>query len=69
MVLDVYMIFRRRRLIEWLEQNQIQVKSDSDGSVTVFDAVRIVAPFTAEDCFCDNAVILSRMKKLISKAP
>ncbi|EFO22749.1 hypothetical protein LOAG_05738 [Loa loa] len=60
---------RRKRLIEWLEQNQIRVKSNDDGSVTVFDAVRIVAPFTAEDCFCDNAVILSRMKRLISKVP
>ncbi|KAM3720266.1 Gem-associated protein [Dirofilaria immitis] len=60
---------RRKRLIEWLEQNQIRVTSNSDGSITLFDAVRIVAPFTAENCFCDNAVILSRMKRLISKVP
>ncbi|CAG9538330.1 unnamed protein product [Cercopithifilaria johnstoni] len=48
---------RRKRLVEWLEQNQIRVKNNNDGSVTVFDTVRIVAPFTAEDCFCDNAVM------------
>ncbi|MCP9257942.1 hypothetical protein DINM_001110 [Dirofilaria immitis] len=41
---------RRKRLIEWLEQNQIRVTSNSDGSITLFDAVRIVAPFTAENC-------------------
>uniref|UniRef100_A0A915PL91 AD domain-containing protein n=1 Tax=Setaria digitata TaxID=48799 RepID=A0A915PL91_9BILA len=40
---------RRKKLIEWLEQNQIQVKSNGDGSITLFDAVRIVSPFTAED--------------------
>ncbi|VDK88826.1 unnamed protein product [Litomosoides sigmodontis] len=60
---------RRKRLVEWLEQNQIRVKNNNDGSVSVFGVMRIVAPFTIEDCFCDNAVILSRMKRLISKVP
>ncbi|VDM08233.1 unnamed protein product [Wuchereria bancrofti] len=60
---------RRKRLIEWLGQNQIRVKTNNDGSITVFDSVRIVAPFTADDCFCDNTIILSRMKRLILKVP
>ncbi|VDN01127.1 unnamed protein product [Thelazia callipaeda] len=60
---------KRQQLIEWLEQNQVQVTNNSDGSISLFNMVRIVEPFTSEDCFCDKPVILSRVKKLLEKIP
>uniref|UniRef100_A0A0K0CX25 Gemin6_C domain-containing protein n=1 Tax=Angiostrongylus cantonensis TaxID=6313 RepID=A0A0K0CX25_ANGCA len=60
---------RRDRLLKWLRANHVDVDECDDGSLLIFSAARIESPFTEESCFCDNAIILKRLRGLVSKVP
>ncbi|KAJ1358477.1 hypothetical protein KIN20_016907 [Parelaphostrongylus tenuis] len=60
---------RRDRLLKWLRANHVEVMECDDGSLLIFGAARIESPFTEDSCFCDNAIILKRLRGLVSKVP
>ncbi|GMR53832.1 hypothetical protein PMAYCL1PPCAC_24027 [Pristionchus mayeri] len=59
---------RRAHLVEWLRQNCITVAEKPDGSVVIFEAVRVTAPFRPSDCICHNGIVLERVKNIVAKA-
>lgn len=60
---------RRQRLLSWLRANHVDVKECEDGSLLIFGAARIQSPFTEDSCFCDNAIVLKRLRALVGKVP
>ncbi|MFH4974719.1 hypothetical protein AB6A40_001428 [Gnathostoma spinigerum] len=60
---------KRKVLVDWLRANCIDVKIDNDGSVTVFDVVRIKPPYDPDSCYSDNVIVLSRLRRLIKALP
>jgi len=60
---------RREALSAWFTRNHIPVTSNANGSLSIFDAVRIVTPYTAEQCYCDNALVLNKVRKLVEAMP
>ncbi|GMT00766.1 hypothetical protein PENTCL1PPCAC_22940, partial [Pristionchus entomophagus] len=61
-------IKRRQQLVEWLKKNYITVSEKSDGSLLIFDSVKITAPFRSSDCICDNGIVLERVRNIVDKA-
>ncbi|VDP07314.1 unnamed protein product, partial [Heligmosomoides polygyrus] len=59
----------RQRLLSWLRANHVDVKECEDGSLLIFGAARIQSPFTEDSCFCDNAIVLKRLRALVGKVP
>ncbi|PIO64323.1 gemin6 protein [Teladorsagia circumcincta] len=60
---------RRKRLLSWLRANHVDVKECDDGSLLIFGAARIQSPFTEDSCYCDNSIILKRLRALVAKVP
>ncbi|VDL82458.1 unnamed protein product [Nippostrongylus brasiliensis] len=60
---------RRGKVLSWLQSNHVDVKECDDGSLLIFGAARIRSPFTEDSCFCDNAIVLKRLRALIGKVP
>lgn len=40
-----------------------------DGSIILFDAVTIQAPYRVDDCLSDNDIVMTRVRQLISSIP
>ncbi|GMT28745.1 hypothetical protein PFISCL1PPCAC_20042, partial [Pristionchus fissidentatus] len=59
---------RRNELVAWLTKNYVTVCEKPDGSVLIFDAVRVTPPFRPCDCICDNAIVLDRVRNIVAKA-
>jgi hypothetical protein len=67
---DAIVVFRRRVALKtWFERNHIPVKEEKDGALAIFDAVRIVAPFSSDQCYCDNELVLGKVRRLIEAMP
>ncbi|KJH43042.1 hypothetical protein DICVIV_10970 [Dictyocaulus viviparus] len=60
---------RRDRLLAWLRANHVDVNECEDGSLLIFGVARIQSPFNQDSCYCDNAIILKRLRGLVSKVP
>ena len=58
---------RRRQLVEILNKHRLKFKiDDTDKTVSVLDgAAKIRAPYTVDDCHCDNAIVMRRVTELI----
>ncbi|VDL86027.1 unnamed protein product [Nippostrongylus brasiliensis] len=63
------MFWLRGKVLSWLQSNHVDVKECDDGSLLIFGAARIRSPFTEDSCFCDNAIVLKRLRALIGKVP
>nr|CDJ97427.1 gem-associated protein 6-like protein [Haemonchus contortus] len=60
---------RRQKLLSWLRANHVDVKECDDGSLLIFGAARIQSPFTEDSCYCDNTIVLKRLRALVGKVP
>lgn len=58
---------RRRQLVDILNKHRLKFKIDeTDKTVSVLDgAAKIRAPYTVDDCHCDNAIVMRRVTELI----
>uniref|UniRef100_A0A914V6S3 AD domain-containing protein n=1 Tax=Plectus sambesii TaxID=2011161 RepID=A0A914V6S3_9BILA len=59
----------RKRLVDWLHRNRVPLTEHADGSLQIFDVVKIVAPFSVDDCQCANELVLGRVRSLIEAMP
>ncbi|CAI4225381.1 unnamed protein product [Auanema sp. JU1783] len=59
---------RKNDIIKWLKRNHVEVKNRGE-TLIIFGSVRVEAPYTSEDCYCDNSIILKRVQAMIEKCP
>ncbi|KAK5645759.1 hypothetical protein RI129_004223 [Pyrocoelia pectoralis] len=60
---------RKRKLIDWFVKNQLELHDDN-GILKLNDYVlTIEPPYEAEQCFCDNIIVLDRIRTLIKNMP
>lgn len=59
----------RKRLVDWLNRNRVPLTENPDGSLQIFDVVKIVPPFSVDDCQCANELVLGRVRSLIEAMP
>lgn len=61
---------RKEKLKQWLEKNRIPVSVSQDQqSLSIFDALVIRPPYTAESCLSTNEIILLRIQGLVRNMP
>ncbi|KAB0798637.1 hypothetical protein PPYR_09630 [Photinus pyralis] len=60
---------RKVKLMDWLRKNQVDLHDD-DGILKLKDySVTIESPYGPEQCYCDNTIVLDRIRTLILKMP
>jgi hypothetical protein len=60
---------QRQRILGWLSENYVPVDECADGSLSILNDVRIVAPFTINDCQCTNETVLAKVRNILQSIP
>ena len=71
-VMDDHQISERKiKLIEWFEANLISIRASKhdDNVLTLNDLVEIRPPYTRDNCYCTNHLVLGKIIDLIDKMP
>ncbi|KAK9869485.1 hypothetical protein WA026_003239 [Henosepilachna vigintioctopunctata] len=59
---------RRERLCKWLKHMLINVKEEGE-VLKVEEYLIIGPPYTQETCYCDNTIILERIRNILNMMP
>lgn len=62
------LLTRRKRLLEWLRRNLIEVE-EKGSSLVLADQSVITPPYGPEQCMCSNTIVLERIRTIISNMP
>lgn len=57
----------RQQVKMWLSKNMLPVIED--GEILQIDTLEIHPPYGADQCYCDNSIVLSRIQKLLQAMP